>query len=129
MDDKIYTRLAERLDQIPNGFARAASGSHLRLLAKLFTPDEARLATAMRLTPEPSEEIAQRAHMDPKGAYRLLKGMARKGLVQAGRGQRGLAFALIPFAIGIYELQIGRMDAEMAALFEAWFLWVFVGLG
>ena len=35
-----FQKLAERLDQIPNGFPKTGSGVELKLLAKLFTPEE-----------------------------------------------------------------------------------------
>jgi len=44
--------------------------------------------------------------------------MARKGLIRAvGKGeQRG--FGLMPFVVGVYESQLGRLDEEAARLFE-----------
>ena len=41
MSEEIYCRLAQRLDAIPNGFPAAESGVELRLLAKIFTLEEA----------------------------------------------------------------------------------------
>jgi len=119
--EEIYHKLAERLDAIPNGFSPTPSGAEVRLLAKLFTPDEAALAAVMKLVPETAEEIAARADVDPKAAYAMLKEMARKGLIFAGRHDRKLGFWLMPVAVGIYEMQLPRMDAELAALFEAYY--------
>lgn len=119
--ENVYRRLAQRLDTIPNGFPATESGVELRLLAKLFTPEEAALAAEMRLRYEPAEAIAARVGMDPQEAYRTLKGMARKGLIRARRGEGGLVFALLPFVVGIYEEQLRRMDAELAALAEEYF--------
>ena len=50
MTDNPYRQLAERLNALPNGFPPAADGAELRLLAKLYTPDEAALAAKLRLT-------------------------------------------------------------------------------
>jgi electron transport complex protein RnfB len=121
MPNDIYRNLAQRLDAIPNGFTATESGVELRLLAKIFTPEEAGLAGVMRLTTEPAADIAARAGVDPEAAYRALKGMARKGLIRAKKGEGGLAFGLMPFVVGIYEEQLPRMDAELAALFEAYY--------
>ncbi len=115
-----YRALARRLDQIPNGFPATASGAELRLLARLFQPEEAALACHLRLTPEPAGEIAARAGEERAAVYALLKGMARRGLIRAERGRGEFHFALLPFAVGIYELQGSRMDAELAALVEAY---------
>ncbi len=119
--EEVYRKLARRLDSIPNGFPATESGVELRLLAKLFTPEEAALAAELRLLYESAEAIAARVGMEPQEAYRTLKGMARKGLIRARRGEGGLVFALLPFVVGIYEEQLRRMDAELAALAEAYF--------
>ena len=121
MSEDVYRKLAQRLDAIPNGFPATESGVELRLLAKIFTPEEAALAAVMRLTREPAANIAARAGVEPDAAYRTLKGMARKGLIRAQRGESQLVFGLMPFVVGIYEEQLPRMDAELAALFEQYY--------
>ncbi len=117
----VYRRLAQRLDAIPNGFPATESGVELRLLAKMFTPQEAALAAAMRLSRESADDIAARAGVDPDQAYRTLKDMVRKGLIRFRRSAGRLTFALMPFVVGIYEEQLPRMDAELARLFEQYF--------
>jgi electron transport complex protein RnfB len=118
METEIYRRLAERLDAIPNGFPKTSSGVELRLLVKIFTPQEACLGAVMRLHREPASEIAARAGVDPLQAYKTLKGMARKGLVRIKKGQGELCFGLMPFVVGFYEEQLPRLDQEMAELVE-----------
>ena len=122
MTDDVYRRLAGALDAIPNGFPATESGVELRLLAKIFAPEEATLASVMRLKKEPADEIAARAGVDPKVAHRTLKTMVRKGQILVGREGRQLTFGLMPFAVGIYEEQLPRLDKEMAELFEEYFL-------
>ena len=78
-EEEIYRKLAERLDAIPNGFSSTQSGSELRLLAKLFTPEEAALASATKLVPEAADVIAERAGLDAKMAYVTLKGDGPQG--------------------------------------------------
>ena len=119
--DTVYRQLAQRLDTIPNGFPATESGVELRILAKLFTPQEAALALQLKLATEYAEQIAQRTGDDPQAAEATLKGMAGKGLIRMKRGQKGPVFGLIPFIVGIYELQISRMDEEMAQLFEDYY--------
>ena len=113
-----YRKLAQRLDAIPNGFPATESGVELRLLARMFDPQEAVLGAVMKLTPEPAAGIAARGGVDAREARRTLKGMVKKGLIRAARGEGALAYALIPFVVGSYEAQLPRMDAEFAALFE-----------
>jgi electron transport complex protein RnfB len=125
MEENPYKRLAERLDALPNGFPPTEEGVELQLLAKIFTPEEAALASQLRLTQETSEKIAGRIGGDPKELSRQLKRMARKGLITAGRTREGLGYGLMPFVVGIYEMQIGNMDAELARLFEDYYMKVF----
>jgi electron transport complex protein RnfB len=121
MPEAVYRRLAQRLDAIPNGFPATASGVELKLLAKIFTPEQAALAAEMRLSYEPADAIAARTGADPRTTYRALKGMARQGLIYAARGEGQLNFRLMPFVFGIYEFQLPRLDRELAELFEAYF--------
>ncbi len=118
MVDLIYEHLADRLDAIPNGYPRTESRVELRLLEKLFTPEEASIAVVMRLTPEAPADIAQRAGIEKAAARHLLKSMVRNGLIGAQKGERGLVYHLIPFVVGIYEFNLHRMDEEFATLFE-----------
>lgn len=121
MTSNPYKLLAERLDALPNGFPPTDDGAELRLLAKLFTPEEALLAAQLRLTPETPAQIAARIGGDADTLGKQLKSMVRRGLIAAERGEGGLAFRLIPFMVGIYEMQFSRMDAEMARLFEEYY--------
>jgi hypothetical protein len=41
LNDLIYERLAEALDRLPNGFPRTSSNVEIRLLKKIFSPEEA----------------------------------------------------------------------------------------
>jgi electron transport complex protein RnfB len=116
-----YKRLAERLDALPNGFPATEDGAELRLLAYLFTPEEAELAAQLRLTRETVDEIAARVGGEAKALRKLLKGMARKGLISVGRAEGGLGYAIMPFAVGFYEAQVATMDAEFARLFEDYY--------
>jgi electron transport complex protein RnfB len=118
MSEEVYRKLAQRLDAIPNGFPATESGVELRLLARIFTPEEAALAGVMRLTCEPAADIAARAGVDPDVAYRTLKRMTRQGQIRARKGTGQLTFGLMPFVVGIYEEQLPRLDKELATLFE-----------
>jgi len=121
MPDYMYRKLAERLNAIPNGFPSPGSGVELKILARIFTPQEAELAAGLRLTPEPAESIAGRFNRDPEKTGALLRQMARQGQIRARKTEQGLVFALMPFIVGIYENQLNRMDEELAALCEQYF--------
>lgn len=117
-----YRLLAERLDSLPNGFPSTESGVELRLLARICTPEEALMACSMSLEYETAASVAARVGMDPEEVSRLLENLSRKGVLsRCSVGARGV-FALRPFIVGIYEFQLPRMDREMAALVEQYFL-------
>ena len=122
MDKDIYRQLAAALDRIPNGFPATESGVELRLLARMFTPDEALLGSVMNVTPEPVAAIAARAGVEPEAAAATLSRMAAKGLIaRAAGGGPAALLALKPFIVGSYESQLSRMDEEFASLFEQYF--------
>lgn len=125
MTEETYKQLAERLDALPNGFPPTEDGVELKLLAKIFTPEEAALTSQLRMSLETADEIAARVGGDPDELTQQLKGMSRRGLISAGRTDRGLGFRLMPFVVGIYEAQIGSIDAELSRLFEDYYTRVF----
>jgi ferredoxin len=116
-----YRLLAVRLDSLPNGFPATEEGVELRLLAKLFTPEEADLAAQLNPYPEVAESIAARTGDEPRALKGRLKTMARSGLIRTEKTPRGLGFALMPFVVGIYEMQVHKIDEELARLFEDYY--------
>jgi electron transport complex protein RnfB len=125
MDEIVYKRLAERLDSLPNGFPATADGTELRLLAYLFSPQEATLATNLRATPETVQEIAERIGEDIEKVGGLLNGMARKGLISVNKVAGEKAYGLMPFVVGFYENQGRTIDAGLARLVEDYMQQVF----
>ena len=117
-----YRQLARLLDSLPSGFPPTDTGAELRLLEKLYTPEEAALAAQLTPSKSTTLQIAGRTGMDQKALYTLLKDMTRKGLIAAGRTPEGrMGFGLMPFVVGIYEAQFDTMDAELAQLFEDYY--------
>ena len=127
MNDNPYKKLAIRLNSLPNGFPPVQDGAEIRLLIKLFTPGEAELAATLHLTPETPQKIAARCASSENFSGNIdeiknsLKSMARKGLINAEKSKNGLLFGLLPFVVGIYEFQLGRIDKELARLFEDYY--------
>lgn len=126
MDETPYLQLAERLHALPNGFPPAPDSSHLRLLARLFSPEEAALAARLRPELETPEQLAARLGQDAAVLRTQLKQMYRRGLIKAGPAGASLGFGLMPFVVGIYEMQAATIDAELAALFEQYYRQAFV---
>lgn len=121
MSMNVYEELAKHLNALPNGFPPTDDGRELKLLAKLFTPEEAELAAQLRPWLETPEDLAARTGRDVEGLRNQLKAMARRGLIEAARKDGALGFKLMPFVVGIYEMQVSSMDEELARLFEDYF--------
>jgi electron transport complex protein RnfB len=121
MEEKIYRKLAEHLDTLPDGFPPSETGADLRLLARLFTPQEAELAVHLTLDREPVQVIAGRAGLPLDQVEPRLDEMAQKGLIFAHQTQDGsFVYQAVPLVVGIYELQIKDMNPELLADFQAY---------
>ncbi|MHA2358511.1 MAG: ATP-binding protein [Candidatus Heimdallarchaeaceae archaeon] len=116
-----YEKLALVLDTIPNAFPAVEDGTHLRVLEWIFTPEEADLASKLKMRGETTEEIANRLDMDKEELKELLETMDSKGQISAYYTQEGKKYALLQWIIGIYEEQLHRMDEEFAKLVEDYF--------
>ncbi|MFW9810929.1 MAG: DUF362 domain-containing protein [Candidatus Thorarchaeota archaeon] len=118
-----YERLAQVLDTIPNGFPPVDDGSHLKLLEWIFEPEEAELASQLKLTGETIDEVSMRLNRSKEELESLLETMHEKGQISSWMSKSAGArkYGLLPFAVGIYEEQLGRMDAEFAQILEQYF--------
>jgi ferredoxin len=125
MDTESYKLLAKKLDALPNGFPQTENGAEIRLLAKLFSPEEAALTASLQPELETVESISARTGADPEQLRKNLKGLSRRGLINAGKTEDGLGYGLMPFVVGIYEMQVGTLDQELAQLFEDYYLQAF----
>ncbi len=53
----VYERLAKHLDNLPASYPATDSGVELRILKRLFTPEEAEAAMALTMFPEPADAL------------------------------------------------------------------------
>jgi len=60
MTESVYKRLAKRLDEFPQGYPATQKGTELKILEKLFTPEEAEWALKLKNIPETVETLAER---------------------------------------------------------------------
>jgi ferredoxin len=118
MRDEVYHRLAKVLDTLPNGFPATKNGLEIKILKKIFTPEEADLFCDLRLTPETAEQIAERTGRPLEGLEALLSSMWDRGEVFGSESGGIRTFKLMPWIVGIYEFQLNRMDRELAKMCE-----------
>ena len=119
MEMEVYENLAQHLDKLPGGFPPSDSGVELRLLKRLFTPDEAKLAVHLTLDREDVKAIAERAELDVIRAGRMLKEMAHKGLIFSIEPESGPAlYQAVPWMFGIYEFQVNSLNQDFVQDFN-----------
>ena len=110
MESGYYSDLAEHLDRLPGGFPPSETGAEIRLLERLFTPEEAALAIHLTLEREGVEVIAGKAGLSLEEAGPRLAGMAHKGLIFSAFTIEGsILYQAVPFVVGIWEFQINRL--------------------
>lgn len=111
----IYERLAKHLDDLPAGFPRTESGVEMRILRRLFTPEDAELALHLALIPEEPRVIARRAKIPVEEASRRLEKMLKKGLIfSRHRENKPPLYMAQPYAVGFWEAQVNKLDRELA---------------
>jgi len=118
MAEDVYRKLAEKLDEMPNGFPATQNGVEIDLLKKIFSPDEAEMALKIRPVPETAETIAERLGKPVSEMRSILDDMARKGQIGCLKFMGQQVYMFFPFVIGIYEFQLNRLDKEFTNLFE-----------
>jgi len=118
MSEAIYRKLATVLDTLPNGFPATPDGLEIKLLKKIFTPEEAELFCDLKLHPETAQQIAERSGRPLEGLEDQLTSMAKRGEIVGVDMDGTKLFAMAPWAVGIFEFQINRMDREFCELCE-----------
>jgi Pyruvate/2-oxoacid:ferredoxin oxidoreductase delta subunit len=118
----VYQRLRKHLDDLPVAFPATASGVELRILRRLFTPEEAEVALALSAAPETAETIRPRVPAPAReGLEGRLDRMADKGVIfwRQPRAQGApRRYSRAPLVIGIYEGQVDRLTKELQEDFE-----------
>jgi ferredoxin len=121
MKSDVYQQLRKFLDSLPTGFPETPSGVELKILKKLFTPEQAALTIQLRNSPEPVKDIAKRTARDPQDLKRELEEMAQQGLIFRVKKEGQPCYQAFQFMIGIYEFQLNHLDREFCELFEEYF--------
>ena len=114
MQDNVYQKLAVHLDTLPGGFISSDPAADLRVLQRLFCPEEAALAVHLTLERESAQTIAERAGKPLEETRQRLDRMSSSGLIYSTQPDDSPAlYQAVPFVIGIFEFQINRLDKHM----------------
>ena len=113
MEQQIYKRLAKHLDNLPGGFPPTESGVEMRILKRLFTPEEAKLAFYLTLLPEEPRVVARRAGIPRDETAKRLEEMAKKGLILRQEQETGpVRYLAAQYVVGIWEYHVNDLDKE-----------------
>jgi NAD-dependent dihydropyrimidine dehydrogenase PreA subunit len=118
MSADAYEKLAHALDLLPGGFPRTGSGVELEILKKIFSSEEALVASNMTGTSETADAIAGRSKLPQEETDARLKAMVGRGIIWGSKRDGIKRFRLAPFVVGFYEEQWDIMDHELAHLCE-----------
>jgi NAD-dependent dihydropyrimidine dehydrogenase PreA subunit/DNA-binding Lrp family transcriptional regulator len=114
MEQEIYKKLAGHLDNLPGGFPPTESGVELRILKRLFTPEEANLAVHLTVFPEEPRVVAHRAGTPRDETARRLEKMAKKGLIlREERGSGPTRYMAAQYIVGIWEYHVNDLNEEL----------------
>lgn len=117
----VYKRVAERLNQLPNGFPATESGVELKLLQKIFVnTEDAENWLHLGAKPEKVEPIAERFQRPVTEVQDLIDGLASKGLIGTSKVKGTYYYFIQPFLIGLFEGNYlhGLIDEEYVKYYE-----------
>ena len=123
----VYQNLAAHLDRLPAGFPRTPTGLEIRILKRLFTPEEAALAQLMIFKPETALQVAERTG---RGAHELapqLEALSRKGLIFRLRKGDKTCYMASQFVVGIWEYHVNDLDPELSKDVDEYFPYLLEG--
>ncbi len=123
-EDAIYRQLQQEIDQrTAIDFPAAESGADIRFLKHIFTPEEAQIAVHLSALPEPTKRIKKRVEKNGitislEELEKILEDLYHKGAImrndQLFNNPKKKKYALIQFAVGLYEFQLDKLTKEVA---------------
>ncbi len=120
-NEQVYIKLQRHLDSQAVGFPATKSGSEIRILKHIFSPQEAEIATCLTYKPEPIEMVFERARYlveSPEKLSELLDRIGKKGGIELKiKGGKRL-YCNAPLVVGMYEFQLGKLTPEFIKDFD-----------
>ncbi len=115
----IYRRLQEHLDTMPVGYPATESGIEIKILERLFTPEQAQIALNLKFQPEKIKTIYRRIkstgisieELEQKLDEMYFNGLINRGITNEG-GIEVKYYASAPCVVGFYEYQLKKLTPE-----------------
>jgi electron transport complex protein RnfB len=117
----VYRALQRHMDTFPIRFPEREGGAEIRLLKRLFTPHEAKIATKLKWSVRPSETLdaiyprLKDTGISKEELENTLDEMAQKGLILFLKEGDTKYYGNAPWAIGIFELKVDKLTKELVA--------------
>ena len=93
----------------------------IKILEKLFTPEQAELTMELSQNPEEVQSIAARTGRDGTELAWNLEELALKGCIFRVRDGEKRLYQAYQFIVGVYEFQLNTLDREFSELLEEYF--------
>lgn len=108
-DSSVYRLLQKHLDRQAVGFPATRSGSEIRFLKRMFTPEEAGLALHLSYRPSSLQAIMLTASGEytEERTVQLLESMLMKGAIGFKKRENEDYWFVLPMVIGMFEAQDG----------------------
>jgi ferredoxin len=116
--DNVYRNLQRHLDKQAVGFPATKSGAEIRILKRIFDPEEAKLAMCLSYEPHSLQEIfdtVKPSDMQLADLEKMLDRMVEKGGIGRSLKENTHHYYTIPFVVGMYEWQLGKLTPEFLA--------------
>jgi electron transport complex protein RnfB len=123
-NDKIYRKLQKHLDRQAVSFPATKSGAEIRILKRLFSVEEAKLAMSLSYQPNSIEDIydaVKPPEMSMANMQKMLDGMVAKRAIGRKLKENSRYYFVVPFVVGIYELQVGKLTPDFVADVDQYF--------
>ncbi|NHI91490.1 MAG: 4Fe-4S ferredoxin [Candidatus Lokiarchaeota archaeon] len=115
----IYKELALHLDKMPIGYPPTDSGVEIRILKRLFTPEDAEIALKLDFIPKPLKKIYRGFKKKGWNIEELeskLDKMYEKGIINYSKKKEGdqyvKYYSNAMLIIGMFEYQLNRLSKE-----------------
>jgi Fe-S-cluster-containing hydrogenase component 2/predicted transcriptional regulator len=118
----IYRELQQHIDTFPVGFPTTKSGVEIRLLKRLFTPEEAKIACYLNFSYENFESLNDIYERLNSLGFEytvdeleiLLDNMARKGAIKCLKNDNEKIYSAALFILGMFEYQVNKITKDFA---------------
>ena len=125
MMSDVYHRLAKKFDELPQGYPATDSGIEIKILQKIFSPEDAEMALKLQPMPETAQQIAERLGKPVEEVTGILDEMAQKGQIASQTVSGNQVYTFIPYLPGLWEYQVivadPVKDRELLEMFDEYY--------